>query len=338
MRTTVVFTLSFFAVALTVYIFSAAQSFFLPLALAIVIGYLIIAMAEGLVKLKFPRFLAFLGSFAILFGVIFVVFSLIFRNVTALLDSAHIYQQKLQSLITRTLDFFNVKQPDWANVFDGFEFSNIITNIVFTLTDLASSTGLIIIYVIFLLIEYQFFDQKLAALVRNETSLESARSVLHKIGSQIQSYLRLKTLISFATASLSYLVLVAVGVDFPDFWAFLIFMLNFIPSIGSIIATIFPCLLTAVQFDTLGPLLTVGLSLTTIQLTIGNFIEPKIMGSRFNLSGFVIILSLVVWGQIWGVMGMFLCMPIMMIISIVLSNFPETKPIAILLSQEGNID
>jgi len=132
-------------------------------------------------------------------------------------------------------------------------------------------------------------------------------------------------------------VLHFVGVDFASFWAVLIFLLNFIPTIGSIIATAFPSVLTLVQFDTLGPFVITITILSAIQFCIGSLVEPKLMGNRLNLSPIVILLSLGLWGSIWGIPGMFLCVPITVILMIVCSYFPDTRPIAVLLSGNGKV-
>jgi predicted PurR-regulated permease PerM len=128
-----------------------------------------------------------------------------------------------------------------------------------------------------------------------------------------------------------------VGVDFASFWAVLIFLLNFIPTIGSIIATAFPSLLALVQFETAGPFFITISILTAIQFSIGSLIEPKLMGNRLNLSPLVILLSLGLWGSIWGIPGMFLCVPITVIIMIICAYFPETRPIAVALSGNGEL-
>jgi predicted PurR-regulated permease PerM len=132
-------------------------------------------------------------------------------------------------------------------------------------------------------------------------------------------------------------VLSLVGVDFASFWAVLIFLLNFIPTIGSIIATLFPSLLTLIQFDTMGPFVVTISVLTSLQFCIGSLLEPRLMGQRLNLSPIVILLSLGLWGSLWGIPGMFLCVPITVIIMIICSYFPASRPIAILLSGNGQI-
>ena len=102
-------------------------------------------------------------------------------------------------------------------------------------------------------------------------------------------------------------------------------------------AIIAPALLTLIQFDNLTPFLIVLLVFGSIQVVTANVIEPAIMGRSLNLSPLVVIVSLMVWGTIWGVVGMFLCVPIMVVLLIVLAHFETTRPVAILLSADGRI-
>ena len=129
-----------------------------------------------------------------------------------------------------------------------------------------------------------------------------------------------------------------IGIDAPLFWAFLIFVLNFIPTIGSLIATTFPTIFAILQFGEFTPGFLVLAIIGSIQLVVGNFIEPKLMGNTLNISPLVVFLTLAIWGVMWGVIGMLLSVPITVILIIIMSEFPGTKPIAILLSQRGKLN
>jgi hypothetical protein len=117
----------------------------------------------------------------------------------------------------------------------------------------------------------------------------------------------------------------------------MVFFFYYIPTVGSILAIVAPAMLTLVQFDDLTPFLIVLLVFGTIQVVTANVIEPAIMGSTLNLSPLVVIVSLMVWGTIWGVVGMFLCVPITVVSLIVLAQFETTRPIACLLSSDSRI-
>ena len=124
---------------------------------------------------------------------------------------------------------------------------------------------------------------------------------------------------------------------FAFFWAFLIFILNYIPTIGYLIATLFPALISLLQFGTFINPMIVLVAIGSIQFLVGNVIEPKLMGNSLNVSPLVVLISLAFWGTIWGVTGMILSVTITIMIIISCSQFKSTKWIAILLSENGNI-
>ena len=155
---------------------------------------------------------------------------------------------------------------------------------------------------------------------------------------QIQTYVAIKTLTSLMTGLISYIILLMVGVDFAEFWGFIIFLLNYIPTVGSLLGIIFPALLTLIQFANPVPFFIVLGSIGSIQFIIGNIIEPRLTGSSLNISPLVVILSLALWGSIWGIVGMFLCVTLTVIAMIIFSYFDRTRPLAILLSGNGKIE
>jgi predicted PurR-regulated permease PerM len=180
--------------------------------------------------------------------------------------------------------------------------------------------------------------KKLDALASNPDEASNMRDIFTQITTQGQSYIWLKTLVSLATGLLSYLILLWVGVDFAAVWALLIFMLNFIPNLGSILGVMLPALLTLVQFDTLMPFMYIAVGLGAVQFTIGNVIEPALMGKSLNLSSLMIILSLTFWGLLWGIPGMLLSVPIMVMFAIVCAKFDKLRGIAIILSADGVLE
>jgi len=163
------------------------------------------------------------------------------------------------------------------------------------------------------------------------------RAVLERIDREIRIYIRIKTTLAVATSVLAYVVMAWVGVDFAGFWAVMVFFFYYIPTVGSFLAIMAPAVLTLVQFDHLTPFLIVLFVIGTIQIVTANVIEPAIMGRSLNLSPLVVIVSLMVWGTIWGVVGMFLCVPIMVVALIVLAQFETTRPVGVLLSADGEI-
>jgi len=138
-------------------------------------------------------------------------------------------------------------------------------------------------------------------------------------------------------AIISYVALLILGVDFPVLWAFLVFILNFIPYIGPLISSLLPAILATIQFGDLMYFVYVFVTMEVIQVILGNFVQPKMMGKSMNISALTVLIALAFWGSIWGVEGMILAVPIASIMIIVMYQFPSTKGIAIMLSEKGEV-
>jgi predicted PurR-regulated permease PerM len=227
--------------------------------------------------------------------------------------------------------------PSLQHWLSGLNIGKIIGNIAGAIMAIAGNAGLVAIYVAFLLLEERYFSIKLRIMFPNRERRKKVEKMLQDIQIQIRQYLYVKTLVSALTGIISYAILVWVGVDYAPFWALLIFLLNFIPTIGSMIAVLLPTALSLVQFDTFTPFITLLVSLGSVQMIIGNVLEPKVMGASLNLSPLVVILALSLWGQIWGITGMFLSVPITVISMIILGSFPATRAVAVAMSENGRL-
>lgn len=322
----------------------AGREVLIPLALAVLIWHLINAIAARYQKIRIrgrsadARLRLALGVLTIVVALILVV-DLIVTNVSAVSAAAPSYEANLLALLPRVTEFFGLPAPPPLSQFvQEIDLDVWIRSISATLSAFVGNIGLVALYVAFLLFEQGSFDRKIDALFPSPAKSAAVRKLLGHIERRIERYLWIKTILSVATAVLSWLVLVLVGSDHAGFWALIIFMLNYIPVIGSIFGVLFPALLTLVQFGSFGPFFMVIVALAVIQFGLGNLLEPRLMGHSLNLSPVVMIVSLAIWGSIWGIAGMFLCVPIMVIVMIVCAHFVPTRPIAILLSATGELD
>ena len=170
-----------------------------------------------------------------------------------------------------------------------------------------------------------------------DMSPEQFAALLDAISISLQRYVGVKTLISLITAGISYSIFRLLGLEYAETWAVLTFALNFIPSIGSIIAVIFPAMIALVQFESIAPFLVVVLGCGTIQFLIGNFLDPALLGRSLNMSTFLVILALMFWTTVWGLIGAFLSVPLTVCILIVFSHIPALRPVAILMSLDGRL-
>jgi predicted PurR-regulated permease PerM len=316
----------------------------IPLAVAVLIWHLINALAGfyhrlALAERRLPGWVCYLAALLTMLGALTIMVELIMDNVAQVSEAAPAYEDNLRALLSAMYDLVGLKTaPSFAQIVEQISVGSIVTSVAGTLGGVAGSAGIVIVYVVFLLLEQSIFERKLHALLRDPGRAERLHRLLARIARQIEGYLWVKTLSSLLTGTVSFSIMWSVGVDFAEFWALVIFLLNFIPIIGALLGVIFPSLLALVQFETIGPFLITSTALATTQFVVGNLIEPRLMGRRLHLSPLVIILSLAFWGKIWGIVGMILCMPIMVILMIICGHFAPTRPIAIMLSSDGEID
>lgn len=330
--------------AFAVYFLVVAKALLVPLVISVSISYAIISLESHCLDFslggrRIPRWIAFIASILTVLLVLALLVNLVVNNVAQVVAQAPAYQTSLLTIIEQVSATVGAQHvQSITNLFANLDLASVITAVISPLSVIAGDTLTILFYVSFILVERQTLRPKLKLLIANPKRLRKIESSLTRIESRIRKYLWIKSLISFLTAGFSYVVMRILGIDFAAFWAVLIFFLNFIPYVGSILAVSFPVMLTLVQFQSLSYFLMTLALLTGVQILVGSVIEPRIMGKNLNLSPLVILLTLAAWWSIWGVVGMMICVPMMVITMIVFSQFPQTRPIAILMSQEGLIE
>ncbi len=315
----------------------------IPFVLSVILWFIIKEVRNGLLKIKwvrkyFPFWLQSMLSALIILLVILVIVNLLGNNIQQLSQKLPTYEPNLEKFGNMINQQFNIDILAEVQKFMGeFDFSNMLGSFFNGLSELFGNAFLIVLYVLFLMMEETTFTRKLDAMYTDPEELAKTKKMLAKIDHSMGSYFALKSLVSVLTGVLSYFALLIIGVEAAVFWAFLIFILNYIPTIGSLIATIFPAIFAIFQFGELQPFLLVLVIVGIIQLIIGNLVEPKLMGNSLNISTFVVMLTLSLWGIIWGVAGMLLSVPITVIMIIIFAEFKETRPVAIMLSEKGKV-
>ena len=335
----------FIFVVLAFYLLYIGKDLLLPLVIAIALWYLIFTLGNAfshvsIGQFQFPKPVCLMASFLTFVGLAWLVINFLSSTVDDVLEIAPVYQQNLNARL-ESLAFVDIGE------FEGQSFGQLLSSwidipayarsIASSLTSILASGGLILIYLGFLFLEQGHFNKKIAALVSDREREEDINKLLHRIRDDIQKYVIIKVFTSSLTGILSYVFLRFMEVDFAGVWGLIIFLLNFIPTVGSIVATIFPALIAFAQSDGYSLFLFVLSGVGLIQICIGNILEPRLTGSSFNLSPIVILLNLALWGYIWDIPGMFLCVPFLIIITIILSHFPQTRPIAVMLSSDGKL-
>ena len=339
------YTASAILVVLIFYLLFIGKDLLLPLVIAIALWYLINTLARAFSRIaigsfKIPLPVCLAASLLTFITLLWALVNFLSSTVDDVLEVAPIYQENLTERL-QGLSFFDVSE------FEGRSFTQLLTewidiptyatSIAASLTNILASGGLILIYIGFLFLEQGHFNSKISALVVDPEKESDVHRIINRIRDDIQKYISIKMFTSSLTGILSYVFLSIVDVDFAGVWGLLIFLLNFIPTVGSIIATIFPAMIALAQSDGYTLFLLVLVGIGAFQVCIGNILEPRLMGSSFNLSPIVILLNLALWGYIWNIPGMFLCVPFLIIVTIILSHFPQTRPIAVMLSSDGRL-
>lgn len=202
------------------------------------------------------------------------------------------------------------------------------------LDQIASLTGtvfFVFIVMIFMMSESRFMHARFEDISK---SSGPNLAFLAQISKDIQRYLHIKTTVSLATGILAALLTWSFNLEFPLLWGLLAFALNYIPSIGSIIAAIPPCLLAWWQLGMV-PAILIAAGYLCINMSLGNFIEPMLLGRRFGISTLVVILSALFWGWVWGPVGMFVAIPLTMLIKVVLDNTEEFRWMSVAMGKSS---
>lgn len=325
------------------YILYIWQSLIIPFFIALLLAMAILWLQNLYKKFKIPSSLAMILSIWTYFLFFYYIWKIIYGNIDELIKLAPSYQSKIINLLREIFDYFQIWETQVSNfiskISSNLNLTNIFNSLLSVISSISSNIMTIIFYLIFILLEAKFFSQKIELMVSSIDKRKNILSVLTKIENDVKSYFFIKIIVSLLTAFLSYIIMITFGLNFAIFWTLLIFILNFIPNIWSIIAILFPSLLSFIQPDfwIYSSLIMISL-LITVQMITWNFIEPKMMWNRLNLSPLVIVLALSFWWYLWGIIGMLLSVPLMVIINIILSKFEQTRPIAIFLSEKWELE
>lgn len=335
----------FVILAILIFCLNYFSNFLQPIVIAVMIWYGVYELKRILAKLKIkgnalPNWLLTLFAFLIIFLISIGIFEILTSNLELIIKKSPEYAENFKNMISglQTLDGFQDIQQRIVSRAKEFDVQPLLTGFLNSLTNIAGNTIVIIIYVAFLLVEEKYFSKKLHAVTANSEKQEKVDVVMDQVTQAIRKYISVKTQMSLLTGVLSYVLLLLFDVDFPVLWAFLIFLLNFIPYIGSFIATALPSVFAMFQFQSFAMLFWVFIVIQAVQLLVGNVLEPKIMGRTLNLSPLGVMLALTFWGVIWGILGMFLSVPITSVMLITFSRFESTRFIAVWLSETGELD
>jgi len=196
--------------------------------------------------------------------------------------------------------------------------------------------ALVIIYVGFLLASRHGFERKIVRLFQQREERHEAVQVFLRVRDSLERYLWIQTLCGGIIAVGSWALMMAIGLEDSFFWAFLIFVIFYIPIVGAAVGIAAPAVFALLQFPTPWPAVFLALTLFGLAFIVGNILLPRLQGKSLNIDPVMILLSLAFWGSIWGVTGMFLSTPLTLLVMVILAQFEGTRWIAVLLSADGD--
>jgi AI-2 transport protein TqsA len=312
----------------------AAASILVPIALALFLTILSLPLLVALTQRRVPSPIAVFLTILVNMAVLGFFVLIVSQSVSEFRIVLPRYIEQFQGILLAFQSWLverrvPVSEVVLADLLNAEYVINLVSGTLRGIAWTVSNAFLILIIMIFMLAETAAFPDKLRAVMgRHDADLSRFAKITH----EVQQYLGIKTVVSMITGILVGTWVWLLGLDFPLFWGLMAFLFNYIPSVGSILASIPPILLGLIQIGPGGALL-VAVGYLVVNVTLGNLIEPNLMGRRLGLSALVVILSLVFWGWVWGPVGMLLSLPMTMIVKIMLENTRDLRWIAVMLSK-----
>ncbi|WP_165184057.1 AI-2E family transporter [Caulobacter soli] len=311
-----------------------------PLAMAVFLAVMIDSFARVLVLRvpRFPRTLALPAaiflSIAIFGGAVWVVTA----NGTEFVLQMREYAPRLNGVIAKVASLVGIKvAPTIGDLINQLNPSKYAGAAAQSLQNFASSAILVLIYLGFIIASRRGFSRKIVALYPHHAERDGAMQLFQRIRNGVEQYLWIQTVTGLMIAIAAFVVMLLLRLDNALFWAFLIFVAAYIPILGGAVGCILPPLFALVQFpDSFWPALILFGALELIFFVVGNVIYPRMQGDSLNIDPTVVLLSLAVWGALWGVTGMFLSTPLTVALMLIMAQFEGTRWIAILLSEDGD--
>lgn len=333
------FILLFFAVILSGFLAKLLSSVLIPIVFAVMVSFILLPIIKKInLKTGMPWVISTIVV-VISFLVIFLaISSLLISSLTAIISEYPKYETKFMAVYQLIAKNFNLEIDESKSFIENiWNFLKVREYVQKTAVFLSSgifsfSKNLFLIALMstFLLIEMRITKRKMHFAFSNDK--DTVARISHQIANETMRYMSIKFIISFTTGVICFLGTFCVKMDFPVVWGFLAFIMNFIPIFGSIISVGLTTLFAILQFtSSWGIPLFIFLLMATVNLVLGNIIEPRIEGKNLGISPFVILVSLSLWGYIWGFTGMLLAVPLTVIIKIVCENIDYLNSIAIIL-------
>jgi AI-2 transport protein TqsA len=311
-----------------------------PLALAMFLAVMIDSFARVMMA-RIPKLSQRVAlPTAVVFSILLFGLSVwvVAENSAGFVDQLKDYAPRLNDVIARIAHAVGIHvAPTLGELITQLNPSRYVGAAAQSLQNFAASAVLVLIYLGFIIASRRGFGRKIVAMFPQNGERDNAMALFHRIRDGVEQYLWIQTVTGLMIAVGAWVVMAVLGLDNAFFWAFLIFLASYIPILGGAIGCFLPPLFAVVQFpDSFVPAIVLFVALQGIYFVVGNIVLPRMQGDSLNMDPTVVLLSLAVWGALWGVPGMFLSTPLTVAFMVILAQFDGSRWIAILLSEDGD--
>ncbi|MCU0896697.1 MAG: AI-2E family transporter [Burkholderiales bacterium] len=336
-----------FLAVLVGWILYVGKGIFVPIVLSVLVVYVIDGLARLVTRIPgigplVPAYVRFALSIVLIVLILAFAARMLMASLNNVVALAPQYETSLLNLIQSIAQRVGVEAaPTWdtlrRDLLAQISIQRLVGSTFVSVSAIAGSLVAVLLYGAFLLVEKHSFARKLARMSADPARTAHLQRIIADVNGRIGAYLALKTVVSIAQGLVSWAIMSAFDLQFAGFWAVLIGLLNYVPYLGTVLSVFFPVAFATMQFADPGPVLALLAALSVAQFFIGFFLDPWLMGSSLNLSPFVILVSITVWGALWGIPGAFLAVPVTACMAMVFAEFDATRPLAVLLSRNGEL-
>lgn len=340
------YVLLFLSIIVTSLLCKELSSIILPVFFSVLLAFIFLPLLKFVhSKLKLPWVLCCIIIIILLLVIILIISSLLVTSLTAIANEYPKYEERFNSIyiiLAEKFKFeFDAGKSFFENIWSQLNIRDFIkkTALFFSgeLVTAGKSIFITLLLFAFLLIELESFKNKLIVLSQTNDKIQ-IRSIFNDIVSEVSNYLSIKFYISLATGLIVFIGTSLIGLSFPIVWGFFAFVMNFIPTFGSIISSVITTIFALVQFyPSFNETILVFILMLSVNMILGNILEPKIQGDHLGISPFSILVSLSFFGWMWGFIGLILALPMTVIIKITCENIPYLNFIPILLGTKKRV-
>jgi len=338
------FLMVFICIIAAAAVLKIASSVILPFTIAAFLAFVMFPLIQALDKIKCPRIISILLVIIIIVSGLYVFGVVLITSGRMIVEQYPQYEGRIKIIYDWIANLFDLPNDEavslWQNLWDQVAIRSWVRHFTFSLSNISvrflSSAVLVVLFMVFILMEASIFRKKLITAFRKRIGRIDRMG--NEVITQVSRYLGAKFLISLANGVIFAVAFYFIGLEFAIVWGVVQFLLNFIPTLGSIVAGVVISLFALLQFwPDPAPIILIVAIVLSVNMILGNILDPKIIGDHLGISPLIILASLSIWGYIWGFAGMVIAVPMTVIIKIICENIPIMEPVSILLGSRKSV-